>query len=411
MYYVSTILLIFIILLIQYIRNRLLTSASLWVVFYFCFFGLSPILLNTQDNLAEQYAWWGLFSFFLGYMYILCVYTHKHISLQHYKPMKIGKTLIDTLVVLSLIMLVGYIGTEGVNSVLHGNLSSKMLMMESAGIFKISYFFLLYTLGYALVLCFVSQNAKFTLRQYFYFCIFAIQVILFSFTRAPLFLCVGMILVYKLRNFTKLHQIKYMLIIGILAVFMMNIMMWIRVFGLTEGIQYFTWERFISESTNNLDFAIGYEAFLDLIHRPVDVTVLIYFKPLFAAIPRSFWVTKPMRGTIEILWQLNSLAVMNGYSTGYTNLGVPFAVFGKAGIFLAPFTWGIVTSFLDENYIQKKNLCKDNDFYTVLYIFFMVTTVLQSFREGSDVALFNFVFVFIILFIISHWKLSFKFKT
>lgn len=410
MYYTLTLILSILILFIQYQRNRLLTSATFWVGFYICFFLISPVLLQTRDLLAEQYAWWGLFSYFLGFVYISLIYKPHPSSCEHYKPLHFKRSFLDILVIVSIISLLGYIGAEGIHNVLNGELTSRIIMQEQGGILRNLYFFSLILLGYTLVFYYVMQNARFTLRQYIYLFLFVIQVMLFSFTRAPLFLCVGMLVIYKMRNFSRSVQLQCMLVTVLVSIILMSMLMWIRVFGLTEGLLHFSWSRLLNEAANNLDFAIGYQAFVDLVNSPRRISWLVYFKPLFAFIPRSVWLEKPLRGSMAILWQLNPMLAAKGYSTGFTNLGVPLAVFGKIGIFIAPFIWGIITNFFDTWYMLKKRIHKDNDFYTMLYIYFAVVFTLQTFREGSDVAIFNGVFVFLELLLIASWKISFKFK-
>ena len=421
--YVLNLTLCIVIFILQFMQNKVLSSASLWTFYYFCFFVISPFLLNYHDDLADEYGLVGILLYFVGYIVMSgIIYSNKKLGkyasksiITNDKNLKILERVrinIRLLFAMMLVMMLLYIGTSGITSIISSSATTTKLFASDEGIKSIDLFtYFKAATGYAMVYLFILKEGKYEVKDWIILSVWIIFYLFFSFTRADLVFVIGMLIAYRCKNINRFKQLFICMAGILLLVLVMNFMMFLRVYGIEKSLNMIDIEVYLLSLANNLDFPIVYRSFASLVQNDISINPLVYFKVLYAFIPRSFWPEKPLRGSIEIIKELDYSSYVNGISTGYTILGLPFAVFGILGIILGPFIWGMITVYFDNWYDEK---IKNNSLTSIkvfLYWYFSMVFILQCFREGTDVAILNLPFIFIILYTVRYFDIKkIKFK-
>lgn len=405
---------LFIVLLIvglQIFQNRLLTSVTVWVGCYCCYFLIAPLLLNDKNNIVEKYAVQGIASFFVGY--ILVVILKNFFPFQFNKHIQFTKNILsvqrfrnvcDYALFLTIIFLVFALGKNGVLSFFSGQLAAKNYLIEKEGIFVKLYSFMIELIGYMFLYLFIKTNGKIDKKFVIRISIYGLIMFFFAFTRAPIILLMASLFLYKLRKEKASKQLCIMGILVVFGVIMMILMGYIRIYG-AQGLKNLSVGRMMKDLAGSIDFTIPYMDFQREIDQNVRISPLVYMKPIFMIIPRSIWNNKPLASTIQILNCIDPNAMARGYSTGFTILGEGLAVFGEKGIWILPFLWSIVCTTSDEIYIRKIVNGTDNDFATCAYVIFMAYIVVQCHRQGTDAVMVYFIIAILWLFLSSKVKL------
>lgn len=396
---------------LQVSQNRLLTSVTVWVGCYCCYFLIAPLLLNDKNNVVERYAVQGIASFFVGY--ILVVMIKNFFTFQHNRHIQLAKQTLsvqryrnvcDYVLFLTITFLVFALEKNGVLSFFSGQLAAKNYLIEKEGISVKLYSFMIDLMGYMFLYLFIRNNGKMDKKFVIRISIYGLIMVFFAFTRAPIILLMASLFLYKLRKEKVSKQLCIMGIIVVFGVIMMILMGYIRIYGV-QGLENLSVERMLNDLSGSVDFTIPYMDFQREIAQDVRISPLVYMKPIFMTIPRSIWKAKPLASTIQILNCIDPGAMERGYSTGFTILGEGRAVLGEKGIWILPFLWSIVCTASDEMYIRKIVNGTDNDFATCAYVIFMAYIVVQCHRQGTDAVMVYFIIAILWIFLSSKIKL------
>lgn len=409
------------ILLIQAITKRLLTGATLWVAFYYCFFVIAPLLLGMNDSLATMYAQIGITTFLIGYTFSICIalYTEKRykrincaspelVTYGFIDSSKVSKYT-DFLIRASLVLLVLGLGINGIRSLLRGHLTTATISANS-NMFMTLFDYAREWLGYTIVMQVVGNGRKIEKKSIIQLIIFALLTVLFSFTRVSLIYILSLLMIYLMRKESVRKQVGYSIALVAATVVLLSMMIVIRTFGVTELFARFNFNYLKNNIAMTIDFTRIYLSFTDLIHSPVRITPLVYLKPIFAIIPRSLWPGKPMSSAVEIFKQLHFSAWQSGGSTGYTLLGEAFAVCGEIGIYIYPLIFGLIIPLMDSKYIRYVKTGNDRSLKCFFYLYFADVFILQAFRHGTDIALMFLPLYFFVFWLITQVRFKFRIR-
>lgn len=405
-------LIILLIICVQISQRKLLTSSTVWVGCYYCYFVIAPILLNDKNVIVDQFALKGICSFGVGYLIVymakgfFLVKTKKKIKFagRKYDVERLG-IVYDYMLSLTILALTLTLGKEGIIKFFSGQLAAKDYLIIREGFFAELYSFLIGFLGYMLLYLFVRNYGEIDKKFITRVLIYTFIVFFFSFTRATIILLLAALFLYKIRKENTVKQIFIMSILVLGGTIAMIVMGYVRTHGIRDGFNNVSVTRMMHDLAGSIDFTIPYMDFQREIESDVEVSTLVYLKPIFMFIPRAIWSDKPLASTIQILKAIDPSAMERGYSTGFTILGEGYAVWGEKGIIILPFIWSIVCALLDEHYIRKIREGTDNDYSTCGYIIFTAYMVVQCHRQGTDAVMVYFIMAMLWLWLCSRIKL------
>lgn len=396
----------------QIMQKRLLTSVTIWVGCYCCYFLIAPLLLNDHNDTVDYFAVMGISSFLAGYIFVRIMSSlfpfkcHMRIgSKQEQLSTKRYRTVCDYALFFTIVFLMLALGRSGLLSFTNGQLAAKDYLIRKEGIFVKLYSATIDLTGYMILFLFIKDEGRVNRKFIVRLVIYGLIILFFCYTRATLILLFTALFLYKLRKERPARQILVMFILIVSGTFIMVVMGIVRVYGVS-GLYNLSMRRIWNNLTGSIDFTFVYKSFQQEIEHDVRISALVYLKPFFMVIPRSIWNDKPLAATIQILSHIDPGALARGYSEGFTILGEGYAVLGKKGIVILPFLWSIVCAALDEIYVRKVKNRKDTDLMTCSYVIFMSYTVIQGHRMGSDAVMVVFIIAICWLYVSSKIKLT-----
>lgn len=379
------------ILIICFRRGRLISSVSFWVICYEMIFVVAPWALEKQvfshAKEIEIYSTVGIFLFGVGMLFSRHLIKIRLFPVDSiiYKNMdELPHVFFQAHVaywvifVITAVLIIIEIGSNGIRGVFIGSISATTLSLEdtvaSSHYYSYSGFLLIPSL---LVVWMSAVNDNQKRERIWCLVSFVIIQAVFSFTRVWLICTVTIVLIFeiqKYKEYTKLFFLLAVFIVGILVMSFLNIM---RGLGIGNVVlsSVLNYENIISGA----DFFASYKWFNRLLDiEPPYINPIVYFKPVYAFIPRSIWPSKPSQMSLQILKMLEPALAASGYSTaGNSVLGEGYAVLGKPGIFIWPFVWGLLCERIDKNQYERiaggKLKCLACLFYYIFAVFIVVS--------------------------------------
>ena len=387
MFKLMIVVIIFLIALNNYNKNRILSSSNIWISCYFLIFVAYPIYSDEyypNSELIDLFALIGILVFWVGSFFgehIRYSKKERENSIGTIPDFRVGLISYWTIFFSALILLIQNQGISSLLRIIKGEISAKYFMLELGGA-ESFYLLLIHLLvPCILVLWFTAitpRERKIALFSLFSYCLLSTA---FGFTRIFLISLILIIFLFEIRKLNKKKQVIFSFMGAILIVTVLILMNFIRTFGLNsnQDVQRFINIDYVFEST---DFSSSYYWFDRLLdYQDLNISPDVYLKPIFVFIPRSIWETKPESLSLQILRQIDPELAALGYSTaGNSLLGEGYAIGGLPLMFFFVFIWGFLCAELDIQ--QRKRLVSDNEreFQSIYYYIFSVFVIFGAQR-------------------------------
>lgn len=437
MIYCAPLTLSLIFILIKIMRKHILTSSMLWIISYTTIFFIYPVI-SEQDYFAKAY-WYsviGLCSYIFGSI------LGANITLRAPKRMNVDKNkneyLSDTIggntfftrpinyhlvciarnlaLIACLSLLLINFGINGVSAILVGKLTTESMLGSASAVATI-FSSMLNVYACLLIMSFIllpqNTSKKFFGSCLLHFVIYAVLIILFSYTRIWLIMMIACLYMYYMQGRSRRITVVYSVLILLILLYAMVVMGYVRVFGFAALSNFFNYvlthgniKYFILQS---LDFYAAYNWFIQLLNYPkFYISPAVYLKPLLMIFPRSIFPNKPEALSVQVLRNIAPDLVAAGYSTGFSLLGEAYAVCGTIGIFLYPFIWGIFCEVADKKQIKRYLIGQGNTLATVLYYLVSFYVIIYAQRgdlvAGFQTILTDFIIVLVIFAVVARKK-------
>lgn len=375
------------ILIFNYNKKQLVSSSSLWVFAYYLIMVVYPLFriqVNyINENLIDVSALIGIVLFFLGLVLgnklTLKNTSNKRANKYYMTPnFRISWIFFCISFLVSLLSLFFWIGSDGIDSILSGVITSKQLILNrdrSMGIYGLAVHLMVPSI---LSMWIISKDKREKYFSIFALLVYIVETLLFGFTRLFLITILSIIAFFELRKYSQAKQLIYIpfgLLVAVATLVSLNFIRSLGLGRLGDLSNYINFD-YIFEST---DFGASYYWFNELLkYDSPFINPIVYLKPLFIFIPRTLWSTKPDPLSLQVLQYINPSLAATGYSTaGNSVLGEGYAVIGYFGIVLFPLLWGLVCGFLDHAYYKRLKAgvdkCLANIFYYIFAVFIVIS--------------------------------------
>lgn len=420
LYILNIIAIIYIILLFQ--KKYPISLSMYWVAVFYGIYIFVPTcrhyitslngISDALVNLLATYSLIGLLFFIATNWFFLLKWERlEKISLltQIQVSYKSTKILLYSFIIISIFLLSISIGINGIIKIFTSGARSLWLYQEKKTIvstFAELSFFYIAILASVLVLSARNLKEKHEANKTFLVLLIIISIFVFARRHViyPLF-AVGFFGLSQ--NKKKLKILAIVLLLTSVFFIIMFLMGYLRTFGLKnlniEAIlNYFKHYNFMDIFISNTDFGASYKYFAYQIeYGDIFVGPLGYFKALFAPIPRSIWINKPIYTSIRILSILEPEKVNQGYSAASGYIGEAHAALGIWGIVIVSSIWGFICGYLDKKYhylIKKRENMKRNDgltfgftLFEYYYLYTAALLITESHRGDFGAASIHFI--------------------
>jgi len=420
------------ILAISYIfllfKNKNPVSLSmLWVVIFYLIYILTPFLRNYSNTLGwitdslvnkiAQYSLVGLGSFIFTncFFFLKLSYLEKtNIFKQNHICFSSIKKLIFLLVALSIFFLILGIGIGGVLNIFLAG--SRSVWLKGNSFFstwaQLSFFYLSFASSVLILSADTAEKKRFSYKAFF---LITILITTLAFARRTVIYPILAILFFKTSQIKNKQSLIKVILISIPIFFsLMYFMGYARTFGIkTLDMQIikllFETDNFIDLFLSNTDFSASYNYLAKQIeYGHVNISVLGYFKAIFAIIPRSLWPNKPEYSSVLIMKTLMPQKVSEGFSAGTGYIGESLATMGIFGVIIISCLWGIACGVLDKKYFfiqtgreKIERLLSNCSFgftlFEYYYLYIGILLIMESHRGDFGAASLHFILEIVLL--------------
>lgn len=372
----------------NYKRNKIISSASIWVACYIMIFVVYPVYQVERfkyESVIDLYALGGIIVFFIGVLFgekygLKTDANDQQIRYQGVPDFKMAHLLFWMFFCASMIIVLSAIGPSGVLSLIQGKSTTKSFINNSAvgGLYLLS---VRLHVPCVLSMWMTAETKKENRISIIVLGIYIFESIVFSYTRIFLIAIVTIAFLFKIRNIPQKKQVS-LIMVGVCGMIVaMMALNFVRVRGV-HSIGDFREHVSIDYMFESTDFGASYKFFDKLLDYPSPyINPIVYLKPLLAFIPRSIWSSKPEQISLQVLRYTSPELAASGYSSaGNSVLGEGYAIMGIVGLFLFPFIWGVLCGKLDDRYYERLHSGNDKCVRNICYYIFAVFIVISGQR-------------------------------